>query len=74
MKSFNLMLIYVLSFMTLFFILSMIGLLWESSYTQIISNGVWFGVYALLIGSWTAIFPTREYYVSHQQYFDRVFG
>ena len=73
MKSFNLFLVYILSFMVMFLTLSAIGLLWVDSYHAIISNVGWFMVYTLFIGSWAAIFPAREYYIANESYFARVF-
>jgi uncharacterized membrane protein len=74
MKSLNLILIYIVSFMVLFFVFSAIGLLWEHSYAAIISNENWFIVYGMALGSWLSIFPAVEYYSSNEEYFDRVFG
>jgi hypothetical protein len=74
MKSLNLILIYIVSFMVLFFVFSAIGLLWEHSYAAIIGNGNWFMVYGIALGSWLSIFPAVEYYNSNEQYFKQVFG
>ncbi len=73
MKSFMLLLIYITSFMSMFFILSFIGLLWTNSYSTIIHDGQWFIAYSASIGWWTAAFPAREYYVLNKQYFNYIF-
>jgi hypothetical protein len=73
MKTINLFLIYIMSFMLFFFILSAIGMLWGNSYHTCISDGAWFIIYALFIGSWMSVFPAREYYLYNEEYFDRVF-
>jgi hypothetical protein len=73
MKSINLILIYLGTFMCLFFLFSCIGLLWIDSYHTIISNNGWFMCYSMFFGWWTSIFPAREYYMAHEQYFHDVF-
>lgn len=49
------------SFMGLFFLLSLIGLLWVPTYKEIISDLDWFGIYAMLIGWWTSLLITDEF-------------
>lgn len=73
MKSIAIGLIYVFSFMLLFFILSSIGMLWGNTYKACISSGNWFALYGIFIGSWTSMFPAREYYMANEDYFERVF-
>lgn len=73
MKFLTMLFIYTASFMLVFFTLSLIGLLWTSSYSTIISDDEWFAVYAVFIGSWVSVFPAREYYMKHEAYFDEVF-
>ena len=72
MKSIILILIYVATFIGFFLTLSLIGTLW-SDYKSIISNIDWFIIYTMFIGWWISIFPTREYYKLHEDYFDDVF-
>jgi hypothetical protein len=64
------MLIFTATFMGIFFLMSLIGLLWCDSYYAIVSDHSWFGCYSLLFGWWMAIFPTREYYKHHENYFN----
>ena len=73
MKSLILIVIYVGTFIGLFLLFSLIGLLWNDSYSSIIRDGNWFFLYSVVFGWWLAIFPAREYYVHHQRYFDKVF-
>jgi hypothetical protein len=69
MKSIFLMLIYTATFMTMFFLLSAIALLWCDNYHDIVANPNWFMVYSIFIGWWVAMFPTTEYYNHHRSYF-----
>jgi hypothetical protein len=71
MKSITLILIYLGTFMGLFFTLSSIGMLWNN-YSRIISDESWFICYTVFLGSWLSIFPTREYYVANEDYFDKL--
>ena len=59
--------------MGIFFLLSLIGLLWNDSYYTIISTHAWFVTYTIFLGWWLAGLPTREYYMKHEEYFDDVF-
>ena len=72
MKSITLILIYLGTFMALFFLLSCFGMLWFS-YIQVISDEGWFICYTVFFGSWLSAFPTREYYIANEDYFDNVF-
>jgi hypothetical protein len=45
-----------------FFILSLFGLLWYDTYTQIIRSPEWFMTYSVFIGWWLALIPTHEVY------------
>ena len=73
MKTIILILIYTGTFMGIFFLLSLIGLLWNDSYYTIISTHAWFVTYTIFLGWWLAGLPTREYYMKHEEYFDDVF-
>jgi hypothetical protein len=73
MKTIILFLIYILSFMLFYFVLSLIGILWDN-YSHIITNQFWFLWYSLLLGWWMAIFPAREYYLKNESYLSEVFG
>lgn len=72
MKSLIAILIYLGTFMGMFFLLSTIGILW-TDYKSIITSNGWFMGYSLFLGWWIAIFPVREYYVKHQDYFSETF-
>ena len=69
MKSLILIAIYTCTFMGVFFFFSLIGLLWSESYFNVVSNDHWFMLYTLFFGWWIAIFPTREYYMHNEKYF-----
>ncbi len=53
---------FLLVHFSLFFVLSLVGLLWCDTYTEIIRNPQWFFVYTLFIGVWVSIFATQEVY------------
>jgi hypothetical protein len=72
MKSLFAILIYLGTFMGMFFVLSMIGILW-TDYTTVISDDSWFMCYTVFLGWWMGIFPTREYYMMHKKYFSEIF-
>jgi hypothetical protein len=74
MRSIILVLIYLGTFAFLFFVFSLFGLLWVESYWTIISEGGWFGFYAVFIGSWLAALPTIEYYNHNEAYFKRAWN
>jgi hypothetical protein len=72
MKSLTLMAIYIASFILVFFMLSSIGWLFTGSYVETISSHNWQFIYTIFFGWWMSIFPTREYYMKHEDYFQRV--
>lgn len=73
MKSIILVLIYITTFMFFFFVFSLVGLLW-TDYISVITEGGWFGCYALFLGSWLSALPCQEYYENNKEYFDRIFS
>jgi len=72
MKSIILIGTYLVSFVLFFLLLSLIGVFF-TPYSEIITNHNWFMVYSMFLGWWLAIFPAREYYISQESYFDKVF-
>lgn len=74
MKSLILLAIYVLVFVCIYMMLSLVGLVFtDMSYVDILRNSSWSWLYSLFFGWWLAFFPTREYYLSNEKYFDRLF-
>ena len=73
MKSLLLILIYIGTFIGMFLLISLIGLLWIDSYTDVIRDGDWFMMYTLSFGWWLAAFPCREYYMHNLHYFEKHF-
>ena len=71
MKSLFLIVIYIGTFIGLFLFLSLIGLLWNDSYRAIIGDGNWFFLYSAVFGWWLAAFPSREYYLHNEEYFEK---
>jgi hypothetical protein len=72
MKTLALFLIYTATWMGVFFLLSLIGLLWNDSYYAVISDHTWFMMYSLFFGWWISIFPAREYYKHNEEYFQEL--
>ena len=72
MKVLTLIAIYIASFISVFMMLSFVGFIFGYNYLNVIHAEGWQCVYSVLIGWWVAIFPTREYYIKHQVYLDRV--
>ena len=70
MKSLIIIFIYTATFMGVFFLMSFIGLLWNDSYHAILSDHTWFMMYSMFFGWWISFFPTREYYMHNQDYFE----
>jgi hypothetical protein len=62
MKTLALITIYVLSFICIFYIISLIGIIF-TPYTQIITNDGWRTVYCMFFGWWLAFLPARELYI-----------
>lgn len=75
MKSIILLAIYLLSFVSIYMMLSLVGLVFsDASYIDILHNDPWSFTYSTIFGWWLSIFPAREYYLINQSYFDRVFN
>ena len=75
MKSIILLAIYLLSFVSIYMMLSLVGLLFSDvSYVDILHSNGWSVIYTLFVGWWLSVFPAREYYLINQSYFERVFN
>jgi hypothetical protein len=72
MKTLTLMAIYIASFILIFLMLSSIGWLFTGSYIDVINNDNWQIAYSLILGWWLAFFPSREYYIKYESYFDTI--
>lgn len=73
MKTIILLGVYLMSFVIIYLMMSLVGLVFlEISYLQILRDGRWSLVYCVSF-SWMSIFPAREYYLKHEAYFDKVF-
>jgi hypothetical protein len=54
--------------------MSFVGLMFSDlSYVQILRTNNWTMMYSILFGWWLSGMSAREYYVHHQEYFNRVF-
>jgi hypothetical protein len=72
MKTLALLVIYILSFISIFFILSLVGILF-TDYISVIKSDNWAGAYCLFFGWWMAAFPTREFYIMYKEQFDLIY-
>lgn len=61
MKSLLLILIYFSTFVLLYLIFSLFGLIWED-YLTILRNKYWLFTYSIFLGWWLAALPTNEIY------------
>jgi Mlc titration factor MtfA (ptsG expression regulator) len=61
--------VYILFYFFIYLVLSLIGLLWYTSYREVIIDPDWFVTYSTLMGWWVAVFPAREYYVKNREHF-----
>jgi hypothetical protein len=74
MKSIILLGVYLLSFVSIYMMMSLVPLVFsDTSYVDILRNNNWTMMYSLFFGWWMSIFPAREYYLLNQSYLDRVF-
>jgi hypothetical protein len=74
MKSIILLGVYLLSFVSIYMMMSLVPLVFsDTSYVEILRNNNWTIMYSLFFGWWMSIFPAREYYLLNQSYLDRVF-
>ena len=75
MKSIALLGIYLMSFVCIYMMLSLVGLVFsDTSYVSILRSQPWGMIYSLFFGPWLSIFPAREYYLTQQSHFDKVFN
>lgn len=75
MKSIALLGIYLMSFIIIYMMMSLVPLVFsDTSYVEILRSNNWTMMYSLLFGWWMSIFPAREFYLSQQSHFDRVFN
>ena len=72
MKTLNLIIIYILSFITFYLMLSSIGVILGQSYLNCIHSIGWFCIYTLFIGVWLSAFVSAEYYENNKAYFKNI--
>ena len=72
MKTIVLILVFFCTFVGMYFLLSLVGLIWYP-YIKVIQNLTWATIYCLFIGWWIALMPTMEYYSLEEDYFNKVF-
>jgi hypothetical protein len=75
MKLIILVAIYLISFITIYMMMSLVGLVFsDHSYVEILRMNNWTMLYSMLFGWWLAGMSAREYYMYNKEYFDRVFN
>lgn len=72
MKTITLFIVYFVSFIFFFLMLSTVGMFF-TPYLEVITSDGWFIGYTLFFGWWMAMFPAREYYLANEEYFEKVF-
>ena len=73
MKFIIMILIYVISFVSLFLLLSTVGMIWFT-YREAINSVDWLIAYTVFIGWWVSLFPCRDYYMANRKDFWRLYG
>lgn len=73
MKSIMLLVIYFVSYIFFFLLLSTVGMFSGTPYVDVITSSGWLIGYTMFFGWWLAIFPAREYYIKNEEYFEKVF-
>ena len=74
MKSIIFLGVYLLSFVIIYMMMSLVPLVFsDTSYVDILRNNNWTMMYSLFFGWWMSIFPAREYYLVNESYLDKVF-
>jgi hypothetical protein len=68
-----LLVIYFVSYIFFFLLLSTVGMFSGTPYLEVITSDGWLIGYTMFFGWWLAIFPAREYYIKNEKYFERVF-
>ncbi len=73
MKTLLLILLYIGTFIGVYLLLSVIGVILGYSYTETIRESIWFFNYSLYIGWWISVFPCHEYYKINNSYFSQIY-
>ena len=71
MKSLLIIVTYIGTFIFLYLLLSLIGMIWVP-YHEVIADVDWFAIYGVFLGSWMAFFPAREVYCINREYFKEI--
>lgn len=72
MKTLFVIVLFFITYIGLFLLFSLLGLIWTSYYDSIMDQG-WFGVYTVFLGWWLAAIPCRLFYKKHKSYFTQMF-
>lgn len=62
MKNTVTMVVFMITFIGMYFVLSLIGIAFGCDYKETIQNMNWFVIYSLFFGSWIASIPARDVY------------
>ena len=67
MKNTMSMVVYVITFFAMFFILSMLGMVFGFTYKESLESRNWFVMYSLFLGWWIAMIPAHDTYTLMQE-------
>jgi hypothetical protein len=72
MKNTVSMMVYTITFMAMYFVLSLFGCLFftgneHPDYDQVLGDTQWFIMYTLFLGWWVALIPARDCYISMEK-------
>ena len=62
MKNTASMVVYMITFFGMYFVISMLGMVFGYTYKQSLESVEWFTMYAFFIGWWIAMIPARDTY------------
>ena len=62
MKNTVSMVVYLITFFAMFFILSMLGMVFGFTYKESLESEQWFIIYFMFLGWWMALIPAHDTY------------
>ena len=75
MKSFILLGIYLVSFVCIYLMLSLVITVFvDINYFVLLKTAPWAFFYSAVLGWWMSLFPAREYYHRNESELDKIFG
>ena len=67
MKNTMSMVVYLITFFAMYFILSMLGMVFGFTYKESLESEQWFVMYSLFLGWWIAMIPAHDTYTLMQE-------